>query len=90
MWHGKHERKGEWKLFGRNLFGPQDEDSEADEDVPDPSEFRKVANSIRSTPFSRKAIIPLSAAALAPMLIAGATQLPFKDLLKVVKSLVLF
>jgi hypothetical protein len=45
------------------MFGPQDEDSEADEDVPDPSEISKVANSIRSTPFSRKAIIPLSAAA---------------------------
>lgn len=37
-----------------------------------------------------RALLPVSAAALLPLLAAGATQLPFKELLKVVKRLLLF
>jgi len=34
-------------------------------------------------------VLPLSVAALAPLLIAGASQLPFKELLKTAKSLLI-
>jgi hypothetical protein len=40
-------------------------------------------------PVSRTALLPVSAAALLPLVAAGATQLPIKELLKVVKRLLL-
>ena len=38
-------------------------------------------------PISRRALLPLGVAALAPLLLAGATQLPIRDLLKAAKVL---
>ena len=81
------QRASERKVFNRNLSGPPDEAIAAE--VPDPSAIRKAATSLRTVPFSRNAVLPLSVAALAPLLIAGATQLPFKDLLKTAKSLLI-
>jgi len=83
----RFQRASERKVFDRNLFGPPDE--AIDSEAPDPSAIRKAATSLRTVPFSRQAVLPLSVAALAPLLIAGATQLPLKDLLKTAKSLLI-
>jgi hypothetical protein len=81
----RFQRASERKIFNQNLFGPPDE--AVDGEVPDPSGVRKAASSLSTVPFSRHAVLPLSVAALAPLLIAGATQLPFKELLKTAKGL---
>lgn len=83
----RFQRTSERKVFDRNLFGPADE--AADGEVPDPSAFRKAATSLKTVPFSRHAVLPISVAALTPLLIAGATQLPFKELLKAAKGLLI-
>jgi hypothetical protein len=83
----RFQRASERKVFDRNLSGPPDES--LDGEVPDPSAIRKAATSLRTVPFSRHAVLPLSVAALAPLLIAGASQLPFKELLKTAKSLLI-
>jgi hypothetical protein len=83
----RFQRAGERKVFGRNLFGPPDE--AVDGEAPDPSAVRKAAASLSMFPFSRHAVLPLSVAAIAPLLVAGATQLPLKDLLKTAKSLLI-
>ena len=83
----RFQRASERKVFDRNLFGPPDE--AVDGEAIDPSAFRKAATSLRTVPFSRHAVLPLSVAALAPLVVAGATQLPFKELLKSAKSLLI-
>jgi hypothetical protein len=39
--------------------------------------------------FNREALLPISAAALLPLVAAGATQLPFKEILKIMKKMLL-
>ena len=82
------ERAKERSVFGRNILVPQDGDEGEGETPPDPSAFRKAAKSLSTMPISRRALVPLGAAALLPLLIVGATQLPFKDLLKAAKALI--
>lgn len=84
------QRESERKLLGKNLAGPPDDIDGDDEGLPgDPSAFRKAAKDLRVRPFSRDAVIPLSAAALLPLLIAGSSYLPFKELLNIAKKLLL-
>jgi hypothetical protein len=61
-----------------------------EKEIPDPSKMYESAKKMSANVFSRAAVLPVSAAALLPLLAAGATQLPFKELLKVVKRLLLF
>ncbi len=63
-------------------------DHQAAELPPDPTAFRKAAKSLSTMPISRRALVPLGAAALIPLLLAGATQLPLKELLRAAKSLI--
>lgn len=83
----RRQRDAERKVFSRNLIVPEDEAPITDEIPPDPVAFRESANALRSSPFSIKGLLPLSMAALAPMLIAGATQIPLAELIKIVKRL---
>ncbi len=82
------ERAKERGVFGDNILVPGDSD-EGDA-PPDPTAFRKAAKSLSTMPVSRRALLPLGAAALVPLLIAGATLLPLKELLKAAKSLIVF
>lgn len=80
------QRAAERKTFGRNLVAPDETEPET-ADLADPNDFRKAAAGLNTVPFSRRALLPLGAAALAPLLIAGATLLPFKELLGAAKAL---
>lgn len=84
------QRKKERAAFGRNLVGPSVETvADTSGITDDPSKFRKAANELRLRPFSREAVLPLSGAALVPLLLAGSGALPIKELFEVAKKLVL-
>jgi hypothetical protein len=83
------QRAKERKVFDRNLACSAGGDNDEDADLPDPAGFRKAATSLSTIPYSRKALLPLSAAALAPLLIVGASLLPLKDLLKAARTLLI-
>lgn len=84
-----HFRKAERDALGANIAAPE-QDAGLDGDAPsDPSKIYAAAAKLSTLPFSRSAIAPLGAAALLPLLVAGATQLPFRELWKVVARLLL-
>jgi hypothetical protein len=86
----RHHRAAERELLGKNISAAEDAEAAAASEIPDPSKTFATVGKLSTSVFSRAALLPLSAAALLPLLAAGATQLPFKELLKVVKHLLLF
>lgn len=85
----QHYRAAERELLGRNIVAGEDSAKDTTEDVPDPVKAFTAARKLSSMIVSRDTLLPLSAAALLPLVAAGATQLPFKELIKVVKRLLL-
>jgi hypothetical protein len=86
----RYHRAAERELLGRNISAAEDAEAAAASEIPDPSTTFATVKKLSTSVFSRAALLPVSAAALLPLLAAGATQLPFKELLKVVKRLLLF
>ena len=82
----RHFRAAERDTLGRNVAAA---DSGPEEPAPDPSKLYAAANKLGTLPFSRSAILPLGAAALLPLIAAGATRIPFMELWKVAKRLLL-
>lgn len=80
------ERTKERAIFGENILVSGDRDD--DPMPPDPAAFRKAAKSLSTLTISRRALVPLAIAALVPLLVAGATLLPLKDLIKAAKALI--
>ena len=66
-----------------------DAETAASSDIPDPTKFYAATTKLSTFLISRSAIVPVAAAALLPLVAAGATQLPVRELLKVAKSLIL-
>lgn len=81
------ERAKERHVFGENMLVPGDRDEKGEAPL-DPAAFRKAAKALSTMPISRRALVPLGAAALVPLLIAGATLLPLKELLRAAKTLI--
>ena len=86
----RHHRAAERALLGRNMSAAEDAEPTPAADIPDPSKEFAAAQKLSTFLFSRTALLPVSAAAVVPLMIAGATQLPIKELFKVVKRLLLF
>jgi hypothetical protein len=82
-----HFRAVECELIGRNIAAPEFRPAEGEKAPPDPSKLYAAAGKIGTVPFSRSALLPLAAAALGPLLAAGATQLPFRELWGVARRL---
>ena len=82
----RHFRASERDTLGRNVAAA---DSGPEEAAPDPSKLYAAANKLGTLPFSRSALLPLGAAALLPLVAAGATRIPFAELWKVAKRLLL-
>ena len=55
----------------------------------DPTRTYAQVRKLGTLPVTKAALLPLGIAAVLPMLAVGATQLPFKELLKVAKLLLL-
>ncbi len=85
----RHERALERALLGRNLSAAADADASAAGDLPDTAKLYAAAQKLSTYLISRAAILPVAGAALLPLVAAGATQLPVKELLKIAKGLLL-
>jgi hypothetical protein len=85
----RHHRAAERKLLGENMSAAEDAESVAAEEVPDPAKLYESAGKLSGLLVSRSGLLPVSAAALLPLVIAGATQLPVKEILTIMKRLLL-
>jgi hypothetical protein len=85
----RHHRAAERELLGKNISAEKDSEPAAASEIPDSSKVFAAAQKLSVFLISRSALLPVSAAALLPLVAAGATQLPFKDLLKIMKGLLL-
>jgi hypothetical protein len=85
----RRERALERELLGANMAAADDADATATAEVPDASKLYATARKLSTFLISRAAIVPVAAAALLPLVAAGATQLPFRELLKIARGLLL-
>jgi hypothetical protein len=85
----RRERAVERELLGKNMAAPPDSDATAATDIPDASKLHAAAKKLSTFLIARAAIVPVAAAALLPLVAAGATQLPIRELLKIAKGLLL-
>jgi hypothetical protein len=85
----QHHRAAERDLLGRNVAASEDAEKAAGKEVPDPSKTFAATQKLSVFPFSRSALLPIAAAALLPLVAAGATIMPVKELLKILKRLLL-
>jgi len=85
----RHHRAAERELLDRNISAAGDAEPAAAAEIPDPSKMFEAARKLSVFLVDRTALLPVSAAAILPLIAAGATQLPIKELFKVMKSLLL-
>jgi hypothetical protein len=85
----RHHRAVERELLGINVTAVDDAEHTAAEQIADPSKMLLSVRKLSTFLFSREALLPISAAALLPLVAAGATQLPFKEIFKIMKKLLL-
>ena len=79
----------ERETLGRNVSDPEMADDNKSSDIADPAKVYESAQKLSTMVIRREALVPISAAALLPLVIAGATQLPLKELVSVAKHLLL-
>ena len=80
-------RAAERTLLGSNVVANDPAEADPDHAVPDPSGQYAVTKKLSVILMNRSAIAPLAAAALVPFAIAGATRLPYKEVIALVKKL---
>jgi hypothetical protein len=85
----RRERALERELLGSNMAAPADAEATAAGDIPDAAKLYAAARKLSTYLISWSAILPVAPAALLPLVAAGATQLPVKQLLKIAKGLLL-
>jgi|SRR5215813_10786438 len=85
----RYNRAIERKLLGRNMAAPEESEGAGDPDVADPTKQFDATRKLSVFLIHRSALVPVSAAALLPLAAAGLTQLPYKDLLSIVKRFLL-
>lgn len=85
----RYHRAAERKLLGGNISAAEDAEQTPAEEIPDPSKELAIVSKLSGLLLNREGLLPVSAAALLPLVAAGATQLPFKEIMKVLKRLLL-
>ncbi len=80
-------RAAERKALGRNIIS--DSTPEADTELSDPGKHYESMRKLSTILFSRAAVVPVAAAALIPFAVLGAIKLPYKEVLSVLKKLLL-
>jgi hypothetical protein len=85
----RHERAAERELLGSNMSAAGDAEATAADEIPDTAKLYAAAKKLSTFLISRAAIVPVAAAALLPLVAAGATQLPVRELLKIARGLLL-
>ena len=82
----RRERAAERELLGSNVSAAGDAEATASGEIPDASKLHAAARKLSTLLIARSALVPVAAAALLPLVAAGATQLPLKELLKLARS----
>ncbi|SDP05079.1 hypothetical protein SAMN05428967_1016 [Phyllobacterium sp. YR620] len=82
------QRQVERKTFGKNLVA-DDGKAMADDELGDPGKFYDAAKKLSPMLVTRSTLVPVSAAALLPFVAVAITQLPIKELVPVLKRLLL-
>jgi len=85
----QYHRLAERKLTGGNAVSEATPNAETVEDVADPTKSYELTRKLSVTLLSHTALLPVSAAALAPFAIVASTKVPFKEVLSLVKKLLL-
>lgn len=85
----RHFRAAERASLGGNLAAAKDADTTAVGDIPNPTATYTAAKKLRTITFSREALLPVAAAAILPLVAAGSTRLPFAELWKIARKLLL-
>ena len=83
-------RATEREIIGQNVSGSDAALNEVKSaDIADPTKLYEAGRKLSTLLVDRDALVPVAAAALIPLIAAGATQLPTKELIKVAKNLLL-
>ncbi len=85
----RSERASERQVLGRNIAAPAASGGETDPAGGDPAKTYAAVRKLGTLPVTKASLLPLGIAAVVPLIAVGATQLPFKELLKVAKMLLL-
>ena len=83
----RYHRAQERALIGKNVAANEASEADQYENLPDPSVEFAASRKLSVFVLSRTAIGPLAGSALVPFAIAGATKLPYKEVLALVKKL---
>ena len=83
------QRQAERKLLGENVVCADPSEAETQQEVTDPAKQFEASRKMSTILIDRSALFPVSAAALLPLVAAGATQMPYKELLSIFKKLLL-
>ena len=86
----RHLRAAEREVLGVNVVASDDAEAETASDQPDATKLYQSAEKLASTLIRRAALMPVSFAALLPLIAAGASQFSIKEVLSVAKRLLLF
>ncbi|KQY12164.1 hypothetical protein ASE23_28295 [Rhizobium sp. Root73] len=83
------QRLTERKLMGSNVVADSASEAEEVQDVTDPGKQYDATRKLSTLLLNRSALLPVSAAALFPFAIVAATRVPFKEVMSLVKKLLL-
>ncbi|CAN7635811.1 hypothetical protein LJR231_004860 [Phyllobacterium sp. LjRoot231] len=84
----EYQRQSERNTLGKNVID-DDEKVAKDTEIPDPGKLYEAAKKLSPMLVTRSTLVPVSAAALLPFVAIGLTQLPVKELVPVLKRLLL-
>jgi hypothetical protein len=76
-------------VLGGNIASPDPTEGDGEDEIGDPSKEYDTARKLSIFLVSRAALIPVAAAAVLPLAAAGLTEFPYKELLSIVKKLLL-
>lgn len=85
----RFQRQSERKVLGTNVGAPDPSESETVTEIADPTPLFEKTRKLSIFLLSRSALVPVCAAALLPLMAAGVTRMPYKEMLAVAKRLLL-
>jgi len=85
----RYHRMIERRQLGRNVTAPEEAGAATETDLADPTKQFEATRKMSVLVVSRSALMPVSAAALIPLAAAGFTVLPYKELLGLLKRLLI-
>lgn len=85
----QYHRMAERKLIGGNVVPASASEADQVADVADPTKQYELTRKLSTTLLSRSTVLPVSAAALLPFAIVASTKVPFKEVVSLVKKLLL-